>query len=540
MAIVPSEYYVADVDVPSFFIFIYNMVRPATPEPYEANQILKAESWSEAQKFARAFLSVARSQHVVLSALSPREPGGYSSETNRETYWREGDRINVETQRLPAEALKMLSKGKLGIAREEDPETQYRLREITKMMNSARPGESFIDVLNKRFEADLAKNARAKTETLWKYGNFDPNQDRLIPLKEVIVEEPRKSVRKGEQTDLGAYERDIPKGRDTIGGSKITEQAFVRWLQQVTGENFGLIDLKSVLENYADFGINSAKDRATSDPLIAPHLTQESRQIEGLEENPLYTGLKETIEMARSAGVDDRQILAELKKMGFDLERPTSEGLQRAKKEVEQLTKEKEELERKLEETRHPPVPGAKPPRPKTLPGPISPEEANLLYNTFASIITRRVKREPFPTEISKFDELVDTMQKVKPPLKFVQQRIQVENLARQLATVASAGRIVVSWGKARIAELLDAMLSRELSPNEKDELARLQAGEELTTTEVIEYEPPSIFIIADSGPWKVQYPMKLGGYWRREDAEVNLANWQAHGFKARIEGNNG
>ncbi|MGP8056812.1 MAG: hypothetical protein ACLP9K_04330 [Nitrososphaerales archaeon] len=541
MAIVPVEYYYGNVDVPSFFILVYNYPKPPVTSPNSADQILKAASWSEAQQFARAFLSITRLQYVVLSSLSPREPSGASYETNRETYWREGDRIILEPWRMGMETIKVLTERKGPVvAREEDPEMQQRLREITRMMNSARPGESLVDILNRRFEADLAKNARARTKTLWKYGNFDPEQGRLVPLKEVIIEAPRESARKGEQTDLGAYERDVPRGRDTIGGSKITEQAFVRWLQQMTAENFGALDLKSILANYADFGINAAKDRAVEDPLVAPWLSLESKQIEGLEENPLYTGLKETIEMAREAGVDDRQILTELKKMGFDLERPTSEGLQRAKREVEQLTKEKEELEKKLEEAKHPVIPGAKPPRPRTLPGPISPEEVSLLYNTFVSIITRRVKREPFPAEISKFDDLVDTLQKIKPPLKFVQARIQVENLAQQLATVASAGRIVVTRGKARMQELLETMLSRQLTPDEADELARLQAGEEFTTTEVIEYEKPTVYLVADSGPWKVAYPYRLGGYWRREDATVNMANWESKGFKVRIEGNSG
>ena len=179
--------------------------------------------------------------------------------------------------------------------------------------------------------------------------------------------------------------------------------------------------------------------------------------------------------------------------------------------------------------------------------GPIPQEQVDLLFNTFNSIITRRTKREPLPTEIAKFDDLIATMQKVKPLLKFVQARIQIENLARQIAAVATAGRIILRRGQARIDELLDTMLTRRLSEDEEDELRRLREGEELTSLEVIEYEPPTIVLIAESGPEKYPlgralkvdsvYPREIGRYFEMFIAQENASLFEKRGYKIKIEG---
>lgn len=174
--------------------------------------------------------------------------------------------------------------------------------------------------------------------------------------------------------------------------------------------------------------------------------------------------------------------------------------------------------------------------------------EMDFLESAFKTIISRKLRRDPFPAELDQFEKLLATMEAMSPPLKFSGATRRVEDLARGLAAKGTPGRIVVRRGQSRVNELMQKSLKSPLTEEEQEELARLEgrAPEEIFEQEEVYYEPPKIKIIAESGPVPPtggaplehgkDYPRLLGTSWRIEIAELNAANFERKGFTVRIE----
>ena len=117
--ITPVDYYLAEEGKPAFYILIHN--KPKPPRDIKAGQILKADTWQEAQNFARCFVSKTDLQYVELSALSPlagdeamttslayrRRLNAY--EISKEEYWNEKGIIYYTSWVMPALAVKYIT-----------------------------------------------------------------------------------------------------------------------------------------------------------------------------------------------------------------------------------------------------------------------------------------------------------------------------------------------------------------------------------------------------------------------------------------------
>lgn len=176
--------------------------------------------------------------------------------------------------------------------------------------------------------------------------------------------------------------------------------------------------------------------------------------------------------------------------------------------------------------------------------------EMDFLESAFKTIISRKLRRDPFPAEFDQFEKLLATMEAMSPPLKFVSATRRVEDLARGLAAKGTPGRIVVRRGQSRVNELMQKSLKSALTEEEQEELARLEgreeAPEEIFEREEVYYEKPRIKLIAEGGPVPPfagaplehgkDYPRNLGDYWTIEIAELNAANFARKGYKVRLE----
>lgn len=720
----PSDWYLAKKGRPAFYIIIYNQPKPnpGGGNPARPGQILSAETWEEAQQFARAFLSMGVPQYVYLSALAPWSEAG-SFETNNETYWREGNVIMRKESHLPAEVLRSFAKYAPPIAQESEGEK--RMRKFARM--KVKPGEFMVDVLNRQWEAQLAKHATEEWTRLWKYRSLPAGQTTLFPQTEEEGEEKKEPKPKERQSNIGEAFEEEEEEKDvryltsqpiTLKGTvKILftfdpdsgrpheivaafwkegrnpendEPTFVRpddfnpggareIIDYVNGgmDNFDLYyearrngmsdkdyvqflnanhlphtkgqywiqwDPKSVkidplLVELSKGGKESTREsverlRRTLTEREAKRRTGPEKQTDigafevdaferegGGWDKPLSSGqgyftlrqwairnksaeadsslLQGALEEARTSNGDmvaseararveyateegdhpwidihkaiDFESIEEKERMDqalreqiSKLEPQLKELLQtgRITKEeaadilsltpIERLTSKQkrdfqhriEELEKELAEIKKPPeqpttVAQKHPERIPAAQLPFKDADIDLLYNVFRSWISRKFRRAPTAPEVGEFDKLLDAMQRQKPPLKFPQARMQVENLAKGIAAIGTSGRMVVRWGQKRISELLDKSISEGLNPAEEEELRELEEAPARVSPfkeEEIQYEPPSVYIVADSGPWPGSYPRRLGGYWNREGAEQNLANWEKNGFKVRIE----
>ena len=242
------------------------------------------------------------------------------------------------------------------------------------------------------------------------------------------------------------------------------------------------------------------------------------------EENPVEERLREDIEALREAGVPDIQISNALRRVGLNLERPSSAGLSAARKELAEMKQEIERMKQKQET----------PSRTKKLQR-FSEHDIDLFYNAFALPFSMApLRREPNAREMQRFDELLDSVQSSSLPLN--SEIAQFKDLGRSLSNLAKGLRqgsesMRVRFGQQRKQELLDRELSGEpLTPEEREELAESLPEEE------IEYQKPDIRIVAQSGPMKVDYPYVLGSYWTRNVAELNADNFRKKGFTLKIE----
>jgi len=114
------DYYLAEEGKPTYYILIFNQPKP--PRPARPSQIFKADTWQEAQNFAKCFVSRTYLQYVEISALSPKIPSeeaeptslfyrrrNYAYETNKEEYWNEKGTIYYSSYTMPAPVMKRLT-----------------------------------------------------------------------------------------------------------------------------------------------------------------------------------------------------------------------------------------------------------------------------------------------------------------------------------------------------------------------------------------------------------------------------------------------
>lgn len=307
-----------------------------------------------------------------------------------------------------------------------------------------------------------------------------------------------------------------------------------RWIEENLRPDisFSQVPFEELVKDWEDLTLQEAKTMAYKDERIATLLKGEEEP----EENPLLERFMQDIQTARSVGVEDRQLLNALRKVGLDLEKPTSAGLAASKREVERLTKDLEEA--KKAEVESPPAPAAEPvKKPVEKMRPIfTIEQEDLLFNSFKSLISRKFKRDLTSNEVNQFEEMVGKINRVTPKLTFFQAKKQIDDLARSIAAIGQAGRIIVRGGIERQKELLDKMLSQSLEPEEQEELTRLEASAARFSEQEIIYAPPRLKVIADSGPLKTKYPFDLGSYWDMTSAEQEAERLQGLGYIVRIE----
>ena len=278
------------------------------------------------------------------------------------------------------------------------------------------------------------------------------------------------------------------------------------------------------------------------------------------EEDPLEAELRRNIQAARNLGITNEQIIEALRKAGLDFAHVTTTTLQAANNEIGRLKAEVEELKKKLAEVpiRPPPTPPVPTPlstppthppvtpkRPEMVPIPESLTEDNVdaLFANFKIILTKKMQRDLNAAEINQFEDLISKLRKQKPPPSLSQARSLVEGLARSIGAIGTSGRIIIRRGQERINALLEKMLQSGLTPEEEEELNLLRSGAMSLPEEEIEYVPPDIRLIADSGPFppptdwqgKPNFPRELGRYWDERTAEQNAENFRKKGFVVRV-----
>lgn len=363
----------------------------------------------------------------------------------------------------------------------------------------------------------------------------------------------------GRQSDLTAYETDSSgfdkalkdsRGyftfRSWVFRNKKAEAGSMELDGLVTEARRAGADLKASeaiakVERYAE---HSPEDNTSDMPWsgIAAAIDFSSiAEREGLTEQARER-LKEIgaeIKQFRDSNLIDSAELKSLTNMHDVVERLPNKQKETFLRRIEEL---ESQLAQKEAATPPPPTPQSGGPLPKRHMdgvGPIPEPQVELLYNTFCATIARRTKRDCLPTEVTKFEDLIETIQKVRPPLKFSQAENQVKNLAAQLSTTAMVGRLVIHRGKARLNYLLDKQLTGNLSTGELDELNRIQEGGPIGPVEVIEYAPPRIEIVATKVPPK--YPRKdvpfvIQRIWERSAAEREKERLEGMGFEVKIQ----
>lgn len=266
------------------------------------------------------------------------------------------------------------------------------------------------------------------------------------------------------------------------------------------------------------------------------------------EDNPLVQMFKIDVQTARDVGITDQQIISALRRVGLDLQRPTSAGLIAARKEIEKLKAEVEELKRKLSTAT---VPRAPPPPPEPtyspallplrperfvpIPESLTEDNVDALFARFKNIVTTKMKRDLNAAEINQFEDLISTLRKQKPAPSLSQARTATEGLARSIAAIGTSGRIIIRRGQARINALLEKMIESGLTPDEENELNMLRSGAMTLPEEELLYIPPRIIIMADGGPWPPPYPREMGRYHDRPAAEQNADFFRQKGFQVRV-----
>jgi hypothetical protein len=185
-------------------------------------------------------------------------------------------------------------------------------------------------------------------------------------------------------------------------------------------------------------------------------------------------------------------------------------------------------------------IPPAVPPRGLI----ITPDIEAAVLNAYTSALVNRgvpiesAKRYAFEQQLSIFSE-ISPARNIDEAEQLATQTAMEDYQNIREANKPGIKQIVITRGQARRDYLLNQMLERNLSKAEQKELDDLEAGapgSELTE-EIIEYEKPPFHIIAESGPYKVDYTngFDLGAYPTRESAEDNLRFFETKGFRGRV-----
>ncbi len=180
-------------------------------------------------------------------------------------------------------------------------------------------------------------------------------------------------------------------------------------------------------------------------------------------------------------------------------------------------------------------------------------EQANLLLDYFTTVIRRVQKKDPTPSELDKVGGFIDRLQVVKPAVRFERAKTQVEDYAKGLNALARGAKVPETQAKARVRDILNKMLEGELTPEEEDELAKLEGRLESDIDANLpismmepQYEPPTVMLVGDAGPGNLLFgkplrppaiwPRDFGRYWEVEIANQNKANFEKRGFKVHVE----
>ena len=111
MAIIPTDSLLAAPGKTTFYVRILNAPRPPLDSPREKGQLLRADNFEEARRFATCFVSNTNVQYVIVSAYAPLSTRQLSFETARETFWNEDNKIFKTEWVMPAPAVKQISEG---------------------------------------------------------------------------------------------------------------------------------------------------------------------------------------------------------------------------------------------------------------------------------------------------------------------------------------------------------------------------------------------------------------------------------------------
>ena len=321
-----------------------------------------------------------------------------------------------------------------------------------------------------------------------------------------------------------------------------------RWIEENLRPDisFSQVPFEELVKDWEDLTLQEAKTMAYKDERIALMLKGEEEP----EENPLLERFMQDIQTARNVGIEDRQLLNALRKVGLDLEKPTSAGLASAKREVERLTKDLEEAKKAKVES--PPAPAAEsvktPRKPQVcyLTGP----EVDVLYNSFAGIIKSKLDRDLTAKEKDQFDNLVESLTCIKG-IGFSKAKEQVNILARALVALGKQWK--PSEQAKSLRRALDTLTEKSIrGKTTLEEEAELrdwleEVDEELpfmTPREAMErglIETPSYRVIASNGPPPyspgVDGKILLSSWMELNRAEADVTWFTSKGFSdVRVE----
>lgn len=616
MAVKIVNYYLAEPYHPTYYIFLYNGQHTRTERPTRPFQIFRADTWPEAKNFAAAFVSKATDQWMGVSSLSPKG-GKMTIEVAHVDYWKEGDQVFYEESRLPADVVKSMSEAITHepIANETDPAVRKRIEAARKAISNLKPGQSYIDVVRQQQDTEFAARSKKRTEELFKHGQHNPEQGKLYPEEEekrLREEEEQPFRRRSRQPDLDEYGEErahekegesllpcthcgkLTLGRCTACRKPVCEKCwhiskdyhdergeparFVTTLEAHEKEptladprgyfpfrnwviNHKMPEADSMLLNEAlddakvagkDLTYEEAKDKVknsleTSDKpwsQISQSIDWNTITMEE-EQRHQVSEAAEIVKAALEAGI------IQAKDVGLYRKNPASMSVE----EKRAFQKQIEDLERQLQEARKPPPSqyGTGKPSIRSAPLNYTQDQIDLLYNYFQTQLERSLKRSPSAPELNRFDEFINRIQRVKPAIKFDRLKGQVEDIAMALAALARGASIPRKTESQRLRDLLEKMLISELTPEEEDEVSKLEG-----TLEDAEHMPlglmepdrprPHIRVIAESGPEKYllgrplamdqpgPYPRELMRTWEMENAQINKENFEKKGYVIRIE----
>lgn len=109
MAITPTDSLLAAPGKTTVYIRIFNAPRPPLLSPREKGQLLRADTFEEASRFAKCFVSNTNLQYVIVSAYSPLSSRQTSFEVARETFWNEDNKVFKTAWTMPAPAITQLT-----------------------------------------------------------------------------------------------------------------------------------------------------------------------------------------------------------------------------------------------------------------------------------------------------------------------------------------------------------------------------------------------------------------------------------------------